>query len=234
MLKTLYFKLIQSGEGPEHYRLDPDFPAQALRGAMWRLSTCLLRSLVLRFRLKKHDRLMFFGRNVRIYSPGMLSIGKNFMAEDGVEIVAHSKDGVEIGDNVQIGSYSIIRPSSPFGWEMGQGIKLGNNVLIGPHNFIGFSGYIQIGNHVMTAPHVSIVSTNHAYDNLDAPMRLQPFKNPSIIIEDDVWIASHATILPGVKIGKGAIVAAGAVVNRNIDPYTIVGGVPAKVIGTRK
>jgi acetyltransferase-like isoleucine patch superfamily enzyme len=234
MLKSLYFKLIQSRQGPEHYWLDPDFPSQAARAAIWRLGTCFLRSLILRFRLKSFEHLMFIGRNVRIYSPGMLSVGKNFMAEDGVEIVAHSKKGVIMGDNVQIGHYSIIRPSSPFGWEMGEGIKMGNNVIIGPHNFIGFGGKIEIGDNSGTGPNVSIVSTNHSYDDFEVPMRFQPFINSGVKIESDVLISANAVILPGVHIGKGVYVAAGAVVNKNIEPYSIVGGVPAKVIGTRK
>ena len=234
MLKEIYFKAIQGNKGPEYYFPDPDFPPQAVRGAIWRLATSYIRGLLYRWRLKKGSRLMFLGRNVRIYSPGSLSVGKNFMAEDGVEIVAHSKTGISIGDNVQINTYSIIRPSSPFGWEMGQGIKIGDNVIIGPHNFIGFGGKIEIGNCSGTGPNVSIVSTNHSYDQFDIPMRFQKFINKPVIIEDDVLISANSTILPGVHIGKGAYIAAGSVVNRDVEAYSITGGVPAKKLGSRK
>ncbi|MDT8271726.1 MAG: acyltransferase [Desulfomonilia bacterium] len=234
MLRKAYFRAIQSNEAPENYLIDMDFPSQAVRGALWRLGTCFLRSFKWRFFLKKVHNLMFVGRNVQIYTPSMLSIGKNFMAEDGVEIVAHSKDGVIFGDNVKIGAYTLIRPSSIFGWEMGEGIVVGNNVLIGPHNFIGFGGKIEIGDYVMTAPHVCIVSTNHSYDDIEVPLRQQPFKNQTIIIENNVWISTNVTILPGVRIGKGSIVGAGSLVNRDVEQYSIVAGVPAHPIKSRK
>jgi acetyltransferase-like isoleucine patch superfamily enzyme len=234
MLKEIYFKALRGNKGPEFYHLDQNFPPQAVRGAIWRLCSCLFRSFKYRFRLKSNGALFFIGRNVRIYTPSMLSIGNNFMAEDGVEIVAHSKTGISMGDNVQINSYSIIRPSSPFGWEMGEGIKMGNNVIIGPHNFIGFGGKIEIGNCSGTGPNVTIVSTNHSYDQFDIPMRFQAFKNKPIIIEDDVLISANSTILPGVHIGKGAYIAAGSVVHRDVEAYSITGGVPAKKLGHRK
>lgn len=234
MLKRLYFRVIQGSQKDADYRPDPDFPAGAVRVAIFRLGAALVRGLWWKIWLREAAGIPFINRHVRIYSPGSLSVGRNFLAEDYAEVVAHTKEGVRFGDNVTLGTFSIIRPSTVYGWEMGQGVRIGNNVTVGPHSFIGFGGKIEIGNFVMMAPHVTIVSHNHAYDRLDVPMRLQPVVTAPVTIEDDVWVGAHATILPGVRVGRGAIIAAGAVVTQDVTPYSIVGGVPARQIGTRQ
>ena len=77
-------------------------------------------------------------------------------------------------------------------------------------------------------------SRNHAFDRCDVPMREQGYgPEKTIIIGDDVWIGGHVIILPGVNIGNGAIVGAGAVVTRDVPEYAVVGGNPAKVIRFR-
>ena len=111
-------------------------------------------------------------------------------------------------------------------------IKIGFGCQINENIFIQGG---EIGNHVMIAPNVAILNSTHKIERTDIPMVMQEETwgiNP--VIEDDVWIGRNAIILPGVTIGKGAVVAAGAVVTSNVDEYTIVGGVPAKFIKTRK
>lgn len=91
-----------------------------------------------------------------------------------------------------------------------------------------------IGDHVMIAPNVAILNESHTFERTDIPMVLQPVtpkSNPTI--DDDVWIGRNAIILPGVHIGKGSIIGAGAVVTKNIPPYSVAVGVPAKVIKSR-
>ena len=234
MLKALYFGVMNHFAESVDYKLDSAFPSNAVPGAIIRLTASLLRGSWLRWRLRHSKGMIFIGRSVRIASPGMLSAGRNLVVEDGVEIIAHAREGVTLGHNVYIGNNTIIRPSTPYGWDMGEGIAMGNDIWIGPNCFIGFGGKITLGNSVMIAPHVCIVSNNHTFDRFDIPMLKQPCSCPPIRIGDDVWIGAQATILPGVCIGNGAIVAAGAVVRRNVEPYQIVGGVPAREIGHRE
>ncbi len=111
-------------------------------------------------------------------------------------------------------------------------INLGSFVRINENTF--FQGNVNIGNHVMIAPNVSVYSKTHKYDDLNTPMVLSgetPTK--TVVIEDDVWIGINTVILPGIRIGKGAIVGANSVVTKNVEPYSIVGGVPAKFIRKR-
>lgn len=117
---------------------------------------------------------------------------------------------------------------------------IGNDVQIGPHaSFIASVAFIYIGNKVRFAPHVTIRGGNHRYD---IPCKFlydythsdkRTEDDQDVIVEDDVWIGTNVTILKGTIIGRGSIVAAGALVNKSVLPYTIVGGIPAKIIGLR-
>ena len=107
------------------------------------------------------------------------------------------------------------------------------------YSFMGPGAYIcpnvKIGKYTMLAPQVAILGGDHVMDWPGVPMYFsgRPGDIPETVIEDDVWIGLRAIIMAGVRIGRGAIVAAGAVVTKDVEPYSIVGGIPAKVIGKR-
>ena len=114
-----------------------------------------------------------------------------------------------------------------------------NDVIIGDRSGIGpncfLHGPTKIGKCVMMGQDCLIYTRNHDFSNVDIPMIDQGFKEKKeVIIEDDVWIGARVIILPGVKIGKGSIIGAGAVVTKDVEPYSVVAGVPAKLIRKRK
>lgn len=111
-------------------------------------------------------------------------------------------------------------------------IRIGKNCRINENIFIQGA---YIGNNVMIAPNVSILSKTHHHDDVSIPMIMQgeTVSNAPIIC-DDVWIGRNAVVMPGVNIGKGAIVGAAAVVTKDVEPFSIVGGVPARFIKYRK
>jgi maltose O-acetyltransferase len=93
---------------------------------------------------------------------------------------------------------------------------------------------LKVGKDVMMGPYVVIIGDNHRFDNLDLPMRLQGTQEyPPVRIGDDVWIGARAIILPGLTIGNGAIIGAGSVVTKDVPPYAICAGNPAKIIRYR-
>lgn len=111
-------------------------------------------------------------------------------------------------------------------------ISLGNNSGIGINAQI--APYVSIGNDVMMGPDCMMYTRNHGMERTGVPMWRQEFTKPKpIVIEDDVWIGSRVIILPGVHIGKGSVIGAGAVVTKNVEPYSVVGGNPAKLIRKR-
>ena len=120
-----------------------------------------------------------------------------------------------------------------------KGATFGRRLSIGDNSGVGINavidGEVIIKNNVMMGPDVIIYTQNHAFDVTDIPMNEQGFQaEKKVIIESDVWIGARVIILPGVKIGKGCIIGAGAVVTKDIPPYSIVGGNPAKIIKGRK
>jgi acetyltransferase-like isoleucine patch superfamily enzyme len=112
----------------------------------------------------------------------------------------------------------------------GGDITLGKDVFINKNTIIVSAESIQIGNDVLLADNVSIYDHDHLTSQVDIPYGKQGYITAPVIIDDNVWVGSHSVILKGVHIGKGAIVAAGSIVNNNIPEYQVWGGVPAKFI----
>jgi len=193
-----------------------------------------LRGLKTRFWIKSAKGLLLVGKNVRLFYPKNLQVGYNTIIEDGAEINCLSQQGIKLGNRVTIGKYAIIRPSNIYGGPIGEGLTMGDNSNIGPYNYIGCSGKITIGNNVMLAPRVSIYAENHVFDHPEILIRDQGVEKKEVIIEDDCWLAANSIILAGVTIGQGSIVAAGSVVTENVPAYSLVAGVPAKFIKSRK
>lgn len=94
-------------------------------------------------------------------------------------------------------------------------------------------GEVTVGNNVIFGPGVSLFSENHNFDDVTKFINEQGVSRKGITIEDGVWLASGARVLAGVTIGKNSVVAAGAVVTKDVPPYSIVGGIPAKIIKNR-
>lgn len=115
----------------------------------------------------------------------------------------------------------------------GPGVSLGDNSGIGIR--CELYGDVTIGNNVMMGPEVVVYTSGHRFDRLDIPMMEQGQVDVKpVVIGNDVWIGRRVMIMPGVKIGDGAVIAAGAVVTKNVPDYAVVGGVPAKVLKSRK
>ena len=137
-----------------------------------------------------------------------------------------SQYGIIIGDRSKIGEY--VRLDSA-----GGKIILGENVAIGPNCYIYAYGIIDIGNNCLIADNTKIFASNHIYKNPDQLIGAQGVDHKGVKLEDDVWIGSSCVILDGVKIGKGAIVGAGSVVTKDVEPFTLVAGSPARFIKSR-
>lgn len=113
-------------------------------------------------------------------------------------------------------------------------LTLDDNAAVSPCVHLSADdGWICIGKNVAIGPGTVIRAANHRFGRRDRPIMFQGHESGKVNIGDDVWIGANCVILPGVKIGKGAIVGAGAVVSRSVQPFTVVGGVPAKPIGLR-
>ncbi len=107
-------------------------------------------------------------------------------------------------------------------------VIIGNNTLIGIGNTI--IGPITIGNNVIFAQNIVASALNHEYRDPNIPISKQPINTAAITIEDDCWIAANSVITAGVRIGKHSVIAAGAVVTKDVPPFSVVVGNPAKIL----
>ena len=176
----------------------------------------------------KFDSSVLFNRKIKLnLIHSNMTIGKKTQIYEGVNVF--SKNGqISIGDNCQIKIRSrLVNKNSLI--SIGDFSALGNDSEI-----IAEKEIVQIGNYVRIAADVFITSSDHNFRDASKKIVEQGKKFDPVIIEDDVWIGRRAIVLPGVKIEEGAVIAAGAVVTKNIPRYSIAGGVPAKIIGKRE
>jgi acetyltransferase-like isoleucine patch superfamily enzyme len=152
-------------------------------------------------------------------------LGKGVVFETGV-LVFHPEN-IEIGDDVYVGHYAILK-----GYYRNR-MVVGDGTWIGQQCFFHSAGGLTIGRHVGIGPGVRIVTSAHRLDELDKPILRSTIDFAPVVIEDGSDIGVGAAILPGVRIGRGAQVGAGAVVADDVPPYAVVAGVPARVIRTR-
>ena len=126
-----------------------------------------------------------------------------------------------------LGDYSVIESYACINNAVGD-VMIGDHTRIGLHNTI--IGPVTIGSHVNLAQGITITALNHNFEDSEKRIDEQGVSTSTVIIEDDIWIGANAVVLPGVTIGHHSVVAAGAVVTKDVPPHSLVAGVPAKVI----
>jgi len=126
-----------------------------------------------------------------------------------------------------LGDYSVIESFACINNAVGD-VMIGDHTRIGLHNTI--IGPVIIGSHVNLAQGITITALNHNFEDSKKRIDEQGVSTNAVIIEDDIWIGANAVVLPGVTIGHHSVVAAGAVVTKDVPPHSLVAGVPAKII----
>lgn len=165
---------------------------------------------------------------VRIRFGDNLRLGHGTYIDNGVYLHA-TPNGIDIGANSMVMHGAVLHVYN-FRDIPHSGIHIGEDCLVGEYSIIRGQGGVYIGDRVYTSPYTQVIAVNHIFDDPAKPFINQGITAEGIVIEDDVWLGSGAIITDGVTIGKGSVVAAGAVVTQDVEPGTVVGGVPAKVI----
>lgn len=174
----------------------------------------------------------FRGRRTKVRSWRSLSMGRWVVLGDEVSVDALSDKGIRLGERVSIGRGATISGSGVVA-NPGVGITIGDHTAIGMNNVIWGQGGVYIGKDCLLGPNVVVVSENHNFDDLDTPIRLQGETRKPISIGDNCWLGAGVIVSAGVTIGDGCVVGAGSVVTRDVEPMSIVVGVPARTIGKR-
>ena len=182
--------------------------------------------------LLKADGLPLIEHNVRLLSPANLRLGKQVYLDSNVYLNA-LPGGITIGDGTSLMHGTIFHV---FNYRdlPHAGIFVGKHCFFGEYTCIRGQGGVHIGDGVYTGTHVQIAAVNHVYDDPDTYIKDQGITAQGITIEDDVWLASNVVVVDGVTIGKGSVVGAGGVVNKNLPPYSVAVGIPARVVKDRR
>ncbi|MBQ0768893.1 MAG: acyltransferase [Bizionia sp.] len=180
-------------------------------------------------RFNQRGKLMFFGKRVQLFNKKNMRFGNNTVIGDYVKISALGQGKLELGDNVNIGSFSQIIISTSFN-NIGRYIKIGDNVGMGEFAYIGGGGGTKIGKDTIIGQYFSTHPENHNFSDKSKLIRDQGVSRKGIQIGDNCWIGSKVTILDGVVIGNNCVIAAGSVVTKGFPQGSVIGGVPAKLI----
>jgi acetyltransferase-like isoleucine patch superfamily enzyme len=196
----------------------------------------VLRRILYRRMFHACGRGVVIGRNVVIRHPHRIHLGDHVIIDDNVVLDAKGNRDVSIhvGSNTIIGRNTILSCKQLA--DQSGTIELAEHVNISVNCTLISESRLTIGARVLVAGHVYIVAGgNHGIDRTDVPILDQPMVHKGGVgIEDNCWIGAHVTVLDGVTIGRDSVVAAGAVVTRPFDPFSVVGGVPAKRLRDRK
>ncbi|MFV8339867.1 acyltransferase [Flavobacterium sp. LB3P21] len=213
------------------FKLDHNIPSSYLFSEVTKRCLMFIRG---NLSFTKNKGLLFIGKGVTVRAKNLIVFGRGVSIDDKCFIDALSKDGIHFGDNVSLGKRTVIECSGSLK-HIGKGLIVGNDVGLGRDCFYGCAGGIKIGSDTIIGNYVSFHSENHNYSILDIPIRLQGVNHMGISIGKNCWLGAKVTILDGVHLGDGCIVAAGAVLTAGAYKCnTIYGGVPAKKIKTRE
>jgi acetyltransferase-like isoleucine patch superfamily enzyme len=180
----------------------------------------------------KRPRMLLMGRNVTLFNAAKISWGRFLRLGDGVLLSSMSRQGITLGNNVSIGAYSRLvvstSPQHPSGF-----IRIGHCVGMGEFAYLGGTGGLEIGDECIIGQYFSCHPENHIISDPEQAIRFQGVTRMGIRIGSNCWIGSKVTILDGVQLGEGCVIAAGAVVKSSFPPGSVVGGVPARLLRNR-
>ncbi|MBD2769112.1 acyltransferase [Hymenobacter sp. BT664] len=219
-------------------RRNPDFALHAAVSSGMLLSfglstaASLLRGARLWLRGRASGGAML-GQDVRFQYLSLIRFGRWLKVGDHVRFSGLGLGGLTLGDRVSIGAFSQVIVSTSLA-DPGQFIRLGNRVGIGEFAYLGGGGGLSIGDDCIVGQYFSCHPENHQHADPEQLIRLQGVTRRGISIGANCWIGSKVTVLDGVRIGAGCVVAAGAVVTRSVPAGCVVAGVPARVIGYRE
>lgn len=193
-----------------------------------------LRSLWLQPQFKTCDTTVRFGRIGMLNCPHCISIGRNTGFGDWLYLTAWDRYYPASDKVAYDGTIEGQRKDERYIQHLTPELTIGEKCSFGAFNHITCTNRVQIGNGLLTGKWVTITDNSHGATDYDS-LCIMPLQRPivskgPVLIEDDVWIGDKATILPGVHVGKGAVIAANSVVTKDVPPYSIVGGNPAKII----
>ena len=189
------------------------------------IAAAILRGIIYRTVLGGIGSSCLIEEDVRFQVPRRITLGNRVFIGQYAYLDGQTSF-LRLGDDVHIARFVTLRAGE-------RGITLHDNVGINMRCYIDGNGGVEVGSHTLFSPGVHCISGNHIFDDRETPIKYQGTAYGKITIGEDCWLGTNVVVLPGVTIGRGAVVGAGAVVTKDIPPFAIALGIPAKVVGER-
>ncbi|MDP2760788.1 MAG: acyltransferase [Sideroxyarcus sp.] len=233
MLKTsrILERIVRTFHSDSNYRIASEYGLREFTWILFYRGLQVLRGLKIRL-VATTEGTVFCGRSVCIEHGYNISAGKSLVIEDNVYINALSLEGIKFGRKVFVGRGAVIVCTGVVA-QKGVGLKIGDSSGIGAYSYIGCQGGVSIGNDVIIGPGLKMFSENHNFQNPNELIRKQGVHRKGIRVGDNCWMGCNVTILDGVEIGDGCVIAAGSLINKSIPANSVVAGIPARVIKSR-
>lgn len=223
MIKKVFQKLL--AKSGKTYAIDPEMPDSLFY-------YYLKLRLIMRIRgFLRTGGKVYMGPGCVLINKRNIQFGSNVTIEKHCRLDGFAREKIILGDNVKIGAYSNLLSTSHFS-KYGKGMKMGSNSAVGDFTHFGAPGGLEIGEDVIMGSYVSFHSENHNFQDTDKLIREQGTTSKGIKIGNNVWVGAKVTFLDGCEVGNHCVVAAGAVVNGVFPDYSVIGGVPAKILKT--
>jgi len=189
-----------------------------------------IRNLAYRLLFKKMGSSVYIQNGAEFSGANNIEVGSESFIARGASIVIRAYNSrVIIGDSVKLDKGVIIDPA---GYDCC--IEIDEHTFIGPYTCIGGPGNIKIGKYCLIAAHTGIIANNHIFSDPTEMIRKQGLTRQGVAIGDNCWLGYGVKVLDGVTIGEGSVIGAGAVVTKDIPPYSVATGIPAKVVRRRQ
>ena len=227
LISALFKALGKSG-----YKLDPNISKTSLFILYLNKIIQFIRYTLRRVFFKSSSLIGFIGKHVVIDHANRISVGKSLSLHDGVKINGLARRGIKIGNNVSVKSFTMIDCAGVYS-EIGDRLIIGNNVGISEYCLLQVRAELVIEDDVIIGPGVKIFTEEHVISDVSSLIRTSGVERKTVIIENGAWIGASSTILAGVRIGTGAVVAAGSVVKHDVPKNSVVAGVPARLVKRR-
>jgi acetyltransferase-like isoleucine patch superfamily enzyme len=197
---------------------------------LYRLPTigaAMLRGVVYRAVLGSIGPACLIEEDVRFHVPQRIFLGRRVFIGQYAYLDAGCSDSfIRLGNDVHVARFAVLRSGE-------RGITVHDNVGINARSFLDGNGGVEIGPNTLLSPGVQCISGNHVFDDPEMPVRYQGTAYGKVTVGEDCWLGTNVVVLPGVTIGRGAVIGAGAVVTRDIPAFAVALGVPAHIVGER-
>ncbi len=227
MIRTLLQRLVRI-KNPD-FTFDETVNSRVLLLLAWDKLACLVRGWCKQLFHFRNPVMLLLGKRTRFFHFANIRFGRMVQLGDYVYLNGLGRTGIFIDDHTSVGAFSRLVVSTSFN-RTGSHIRIGKHVGIGEFAYLGGAGGLDIGDECIIGQYFSCHPENHIYTNNALSIRHSGVTRKGIRIGSNCWIGARVTILDDVHIGNHCVIAAGAVVTRDMPDHSVIGGIPARVI----